>query len=384
LKVVVQASRQDELLAYASHEPTPEAAVAEIAQIAAKARLGSGLVFCSSNFDRQELAQQFNRHFPDLALVGCTSAGELTQQGYDEDSLLFIGFPEEEFTLTSLRFTDLDHLDVVQAQAHIRRLVADARRRDPAAMHVAMIFVDGLSHREELLAMIAQEALGDVELIGGSSGDALAFRDTAVLHEGEFHRQAAVIALLSSQRPLHAFCSTHYRAGAQKMVVTQADAASRTVYEINAEPAAQAYRRLIGIESGPLDALTFAAHPPMVRIGGRYHVRSIQSVNPDDSLTFYCAIDAGIVLTIGEPVNRLAELDELFAACEKAVGPVDKIIGFDCVLNRIDAAQHQISRQISALYVDHHVYGFNTYGEQFRSAHMNQTFSGLAIGQRRA
>jgi hypothetical protein len=37
----------------------------------------------------------------------------------------------------------------------------------------------------------------------------------------------------------------------------------------------------------------FAAHPLMVRAGGDYHVRSVQSANPDGSLTFYCAIDEG-------------------------------------------------------------------------------------------
>jgi hypothetical protein len=50
-------------------------------------------------------------------------------------------------------------------------------------------------------------------------------------------------------------------------------------------------------------------------------------------------------------------------------------------LNRIDAEQRQISRDVSALYARNRVIGFNTYGEQYHALHVNQTFSGLAIGR---
>ena len=36
---------------------------------------------------------------------------------------------------------------------------------------------------------------------------------------------------------------------------------------------------------------------------------------------------------------------------------------------------------VSRMYVANRVFGFNTYGEQFRAAHMNQTFTGLAVGR---
>jgi hypothetical protein len=125
----------------------------------------------------------------------------------------------------------------------------------------------------------------------------------------------------------------------------------------------------------------FAAHPLMVRAGGEYHVRSVQSANPDGSLTFYCAIDEGLVLTVGEPVDRIAGMEALFSDIREQIGPVDRIIAFDCVLNRIDAERRQLSRDVSQLYSQNGVIGFNTYGEQYHALHINQSFSGLAIGQ---
>ena len=44
----------------------------------------------------------------------------------------------------------------------------------------------------------------------------------------------------------------------------------------------------------------------------------------------------------------------------------------------------RIFRDISELYRVNNVIGFGTYGEQYRSMHLNQTFIGIAFGQRQA
>jgi hypothetical protein len=367
-----------------SHAHDPFVAMDDIAAQLGDARLAGAIVFCSHHFDRDLLARAINRRNEGVRVIGCTSSGELTEKGYDHGSLTVIGFPASAFHMTSQAFLDIDHFDPATARAAVRALAAEAERdsRGLGAQvnHVALFLVDGLSHREELLTMTIQDALGDIPLIGGSSGDDLAFRQTAIFEGGAFHPRAAVVAILSTSRPIHVFKAQHYRPGAAKMVITGALPAERIVTEINADLAAAEYLRLAGHAGEALGMEFFAAHPPMVRVGGEYHVRSIQSANPDGSLTFYCAIDEGIVLTVGEPIDRIAGMEALFGEIRGVVGEVDRIIAFDCVLNRIDAEQRQIARDVSQLYRRNRVIGFNTYGEQYHALHVNQTFSGLAIG----
>ncbi|WP_246449637.1 FIST N-terminal domain-containing protein [Qipengyuania soli] len=369
----------------ASHADDPALAVAEVVSAIGDRALAGGVLFCSQKFDREALAAEISSHLAHFPLIGCTSAGELTPRGYDEDSLVFVGFPAASFAMSVLTFTDLDGFDRDGARSRIRHLAANARQEARVLgneLHqVALFLVDGLSHREEVLTMTAQDALGEIELVGGSSGDGLLFRETGVLVDNEFRRDAAVIAILTSSRPLHVFSANHYQPGPERMVVTEADSERRIVYEINAAPAAEEYLRLVGGPASKLDTGFFAAHPPMVRTGGTYHVRSIQSANPDGSLTFYCAIDTGIVLTIGEPVDRIAQLKRMFEDLEQHVGSLDAVLGFDCVLNRVDAEDRQLARQVSEIYAENNVIGFNTYGEQYLAAHVNQTLSGLAIGR---
>ena len=369
----------------ASHADDPLEAATALAGELGDEPLAGAIAFCAHRYDRDKLARAINRRFEGVSVIGCTSSGELTDIGYDHDCLSMIGFPARDFHMTTHCFDDIDKFDPVAAREVVRALVAgavrDARHLGEAVNHVALFLVDGLSHREEWLTMTIQDALGDIPLIGGSSGDDLAFRQTAIFDRGRFHARAGVVAILSTPRPLHVFKAQHYRPGPAKMVVTGAIPDDRIVTEINAEPAAAEYLRLAGHAGEALGMEFFAAHPPMVRAGGEHHVRSIQSANPDGSLTFYCAIDEGIVLSIGEPVDRIAGMEQLFAELEERVGAIDRIIAFDCVLNRIDAEQRQMSRDVSALYSRHRVIGFNTYGEQYHALHVNQTFSGLAIGR---
>lgn len=368
-----------------SHADDPFEAMAALTDSLGAEPLAGAVIFCSQRYDRDRLARAINRHSEGTTVIGCTSSGELTGEGYDNGSLTIIGFPGDSFCMTSHCFDDIDNFDPQVAREQVRALAAradrDSRGIGEHVNHVALFLVDGLSHREELLTMTIQDALGDIPLIGGSSGDDLAFRQTAIFDGGRFHARAAVIAILSTARPMHLFKSQHYRPGERKMVITGAIPHERIVTEINAEPAAAEYLRLAGHAGEELGMEFFGAHPPMVRAGGEYHVRSIQSANPDGSLTFYCAIDEGIVLTIGEPVDRIVGMEALFQDIHAQVGEVDRIIAFDCVLNRIDAEQRQIARDVSALYARHRVVGFNTYGEQYHALHVNQTFSGLAIGK---
>ncbi|PZU57385.1 MAG: hypothetical protein DI547_13895 [Sphingobium sp.] len=368
-----------------SHAADPAQAMREIITELGDEPMAGMLIFCSHLFDRDALSRAINRASEGVVTIGCTSSGELTSEGYDQESLSVIGFPASGFHLVSHCFDDVEDFDPIAAREAIRTLAAvaerDSRHLGDKINHVALFLVDGLSHREELLTMTIQDALGDIPLIGGSSGDGLMFLETAIFEGGRFHARAAVVAILSTPRPVHVFKAQHYRPGDRKMVVTGAVPEDRIVTEINAEPAAQEYLRLAGHAGEALGIAFYAAHPLMVRAGGEYHVRSVQSANADGSLTFYCAIDEGIVMTVGEPIERIAGMESLFHDIAGRVGQVDRIIAFDCVLNRIDAEQRQIGRLVSELYERHRVIGFNTYGEQYHALHVNQTFSGLAIGR---
>jgi hypothetical protein len=190
--------------------------------------------------------------------------------------------------------------------------------------------------------------------------------------------------MFSTNLAIRPFKCNSFAPTSTKLVVTEADIDKRIVRELNAEPAAEEYARIIGVPVGELNAYVFAAHPVIVRVGGDFYARSIQRANPDGSLTCFCAIDEGLVLTAAGRLDTLGVVEQMFKDTERELGEVSAYIGFDCLHRRLDAEQRQIIRELADLYRSHNVVGFNTYGEQFDSMHLNQTFSGVAIGRRAA
>ena len=118
-----------------------------------------------------------------------------------------------------------------------------------------------------------------------------------------------------------------------------------------------------------------------VRVGGSDYVRSIRSVNEDQSLTFYCAIDEGIVLSAGNAADMVTNLTDLFERIHANLGQPSAVLGFDCIFRRLELENRNLRGRVSQILAANRVIGFSTYGEQFNSMHLNQTFSGVAFGK---
>ncbi len=376
------------LLRGGSEAADPRAAVVELYRQIGGPGTAFVLFFCSPSYDRSDIAAAIREQFGDIPVFGCTTAGEITPFGYISNGLSGIAFPAGEFTVASTLFAPLARFEIASAREQVRQLLsrweaagpeAASNYRDPGRSF-GLLLVDGLSFREEQLVSAISNTLNGVPIVGGSAGDGFKFRKTFVFHGGQFVADAAILLLIRTHRRFSVFKTEHFVPTDCKMVVTGADMNRRRVFELNGEPAALEYARLVGLDGAALSPRTFAAHPVVVRVGGEYHVRAIQRVNRDNSLSFFCAVDEGLVLTLAEGVDILEDLRGLFGRLEQRVGIADAIIGYDCVLRNIELEQRQLKTAVSELFMAHKVVGFCTYGEQYMSMHVNQTFTGVAIG----
>ncbi|MEP2530731.1 FIST N-terminal domain-containing protein [Shimia sp.] len=337
------------------------------------------VVFLSPNTDLNDFLAKANGRFGQAQVVGCTTAGEIGHQGYTSDQIVAVGLPCSHFTVSTMLIDDLNDIQTQDLIGDmIRNRNALAKQAPDWDYEFALLLVDGMSMREDALASELAVGLGPVPLFGGSAGDGEDFGETWILHDGQIHANAAVLVQVRSDCPIRVFKADHLQPTDRRMVVTCADPNSRLVREINAEPAAREYARVLGKDPEQLSTFTFAAHPVVVRIGDKTHVRAIQRVADNGDLIFFSAIDEGVVLTLAEPEDMVVHLDrELEALSEN--GAPDMILGCDCLLRRVEAEQKQVVHGLSKLLAKHRVVGFSTYGEQVNSMHVNQTLTGVAI-----
>jgi len=118
----------------------------------------------------------------------------------------------------------------------------------------------------------------------------------------------------------------------------------------------------------------------VVRVGGQYYCRAVQQANADDSLAFFSAIDTGVVLTIAKTEGMVRSMQNTIENIEHAIGKIDLMMGFECILRKLDARHRNVIERIEDVYVENNIVAFNCYGEQYQSMHINQTFTGVAFG----
>lgn len=367
-----------------SGHPEPCTACQELATALPGADMDLLLFFCSSRYDRDALSGALARNFPGVQAIGCTTAGEIAPTGYGSSGIVAIGFSGGAVQVESGLLSHLQAFDFTQCRALTQHLLQALEARAPQLDRdntFALMLIDGMSQREEAVTRAAQMALGCITLFGGSAGDDQRFENTWVFHGGSFHPDAAVIAVINTPLPFKIFKTQHFVGGEEKLVVTEADAARRTVREINGLPAATEYARIVGVAVDGLDPTTFAAHPVVVRINGVDFVRSIQTANPDGSLTFYCAIDEGIVLTVAKSINPVENLRATLEDLREEIGPPQLVLVCDCILRNLEFRQSGLEGPVGEIFREFNVGGFCTYGEQFCGVHVNQTLIGIAIGQ---
>jgi hypothetical protein len=334
------------------------------------------LFFASPRFDPERLGAALRDAFS-CPVMGCTTAGEVTAGGYQDNALVGVSFAGSAFRARTQLIERLSEFTMGRALELAGALAAPPV---PGMERLGFLLVDGLSMKEELLASQLQSAFGGMTIVGGSAGDGLAFRETRVFAGGSSARDAAAFCLLETSVPFRAFKSQHFRPTDKKLVITEAEPHSRLVTEIDGLPAAQAYAEMLGMDPGALGPAVFSEHPVILQLAGECYVRSIQRVTPEGGLVFFCAIDDGLVLTLAEGVGLGDSLRLELQGLERDLGPLSLVLGCDCILRRLECERRGIGGQIREILKPYPFVGFSTYGEQYNGVHVNQTLTGIAFG----
>ncbi|MEZ4459142.1 MAG: FIST N-terminal domain-containing protein [bacterium] len=311
----------------------------------------------------------------DGTVIGCTTSGHIAHDGYQQEGIALLSFGEGT-RAWSWKIDDV-HQPELSIDA-IRDGVAEVLGTLDMNQTFGLLLTDGLCNAEEWLTTLLFEALPSIPIVGGSAGDHLEFAQTLVLHDGVFESGIATFTLVTTDQSFEVFSMQHHHPTSKRLFVSKSAPEERRVLELNGLPAAQAYADAVGVSVDDLTPAVLAKHPLMVPVGQHYYIRSPRNVLADGSMMFFCALEQGIVLRIGESRDMIGALDAEMDAYEDA----DAILVFDCILRRLELEQDGLADQAGGILARHNAIGFSTYGEQFDALHVNQTMVGIAFGGR--
>lgn len=351
-------------------------AVAEIRHLIHQDQAQLILFFCSAAYDLARLAAELRNAFGDTPVIGCTTIGQLGLDGYTSGGISAISLAGD---IAAHPFA----VDLAAMEGRVSGIADETKRiigLHPDQRPFGLLLVDGLSLMEEQLASLLYRRMPHLPIVGGSASDNPSLQQTHVYVDGEFRTHTAVFTLFRTRLPFRTIKFAHFVPTDTTLVITRSDQEKRVVYEINGEPAAQVYADLVGVPLEQLGLPTFSVNPLIFEMGGEQYIRAIGGVNPDQSLTLYCTIENGMVLSIGRAVDPAANALAAFDRLREDIGEPALVIGCDCLLRRLEFEGSGLLDAMGDIMKCNQVFGFSTYGEQFDGLHMNQTFTGVAIG----
>lgn len=105
-------------------------AVQEFHAAVAQPEMALVIFFCSVEYDLEAVAEEMDRLFDGVQVVGCTTAGEIGPAGYRDNSISGASFPAEDFTAASGLIGSLRQFGIAGDQAFPRAAIRLGRRPD--------------------------------------------------------------------------------------------------------------------------------------------------------------------------------------------------------------------------------------------------------------
>ncbi|PKN57032.1 MAG: hypothetical protein CVU56_13160 [Deltaproteobacteria bacterium HGW-Deltaproteobacteria-14] len=334
-----------------------------------------------------ELAADLGALWPDAALLGCTTAGEISGTGVSADAVV----------ITALSF-DRAHARVAEVALdgdHGEAGRALAQALAAPDLRALIILSEGLQTRAQRLVDGLQAGLPPAVVIaGGLAGDGDAFARTGVITASGFlDHHAAALGIYGDAVLAGSASASGWHPFGLDRVVTRAS--GPVVYDIDGVRALDVYARYLGEEAAhrPSSALVY---PVAILSGDRLVARSLSAVDhATGALTFFGEIPEGSRIRLMHASNaelvagagEAGALARLPDGSEPELALLFSCIGRKAVLGA--STELEVDAVIRALAAGAPIAGFYTYGEiggvagAGVCAHHNQTMTVMVLGERK-
>lgn len=356
-----------------SNKNSVDEAVADIKSQLGGLRPRVVVYFSSLKYMPIEISMKMHAAFPDSAVFGCSSSGELFNGKVATQSVGVMALSPQIIGDARVEvIRDIGDMNQVnKAFASFGDYFKCAPQDMPPDEYVGIVLVDGLGKAEENL----MDRIGDLTNItfaGGSAGDDFKFARTFVYGNGKTYPHAAVLAILKPLVKFDFIKTQSVRSTGKKFIVTKADEPKRIILELDRRPALEVYAQALGttVENVPP---MFFAHPLGLKIGDEFFVRSIDPRLPGNGgLCTACAVAKDMELHLLETSDIIEETRKTVEKAKQKLGGISALINFQCIYRQMELQQKGLFEQYETLFTGFPSMGFGTYGEQYL-AHLNQT-----------
>ena len=351
------------------------------------------LLFCFGNLHKnsklKEAYLNLSKEFPNSKIVGCSTAGEIKDKEYFEESLVVALIKFEKSSI----YTISKNFKSSKSFRELGKEVVNELIKKDKHLKAIIFFCDGININGTKLVEGMNEVLPeDVVLSGGLAGDGVDFKETYTYHNSEISKNSIVgIGLYGESL----FVKSNYKGGWDKFGIERKITSSKDniLYSLNGEPALELYKRYLGDYSKklPASALLF---PLLVKRDKKDEpkVRTILGVDEEHQAMIF----AGDIPEGGYATFMKANLERLIDAASLASFEINQdlpqntlCISISCVGRHLvlkQRTEEELEAVMESLPKGAKQIGFYSYGEisglQNRKCDLhNQTMTITLMGE---
>jgi hypothetical protein len=311
-------------------------------------------------------------------IIGCTSAGEITENGLTHGGMLV--FLCASGATTEMRFSAGLKAAPERVGRELAANLSSLKKTSALSDNrhlTTVLFTDGLAGTGERLVneLYERRVQSGTQIVGGAAGDEGRFKATWVGSRAGAGPDAAAALHVFSEAPWGVGVDHGLRPTTRQMRVTKAE--GNVVHEIEGQPAFAAYQKHAASRNVQLTEENASNYLVANELGihffERLHrARAALSVGAGGSLVCAAEIPKGSMVSIldGEPESMIRAAHGAAAAARASVkGSVAGVLLFDCVCRGMilkDAFRREIEA-VRTVFPAAPIAGLLTYGEIARS-----------------
>ena len=332
------------------------------------------IAFASVSFDQNELVRGIREASGKVPFIGCTDAGEITNNGPSKNSVGVMAISSDTITFT----TGLGKNIKAGAREAGQAVAREVKEKAPDPFRAFIMLPDVLvGNGAEIVRGVLDELGKHFPVVGGASGDDFFFKKTYEYRGDEVESGAVAGVGLSGDFSMGIGVRHGWIPMGVPMKVTKSEGA--VVHEINNKPALSIYEDYFGekakdLKEEPLARMAIT-YPLGIKVEGldEYLIRDPITVDEKGSITCAAEIPEGaeIRLMIGSKEKAVEAAQD---AARKVMEEfkLDKakpkfVLMFNCIAREKlfgKKANDEIQAVMDIIGNDVPLLGFYTYGEQ--------------------
>ena len=345
------------------------------------------IFFAATSVNYPELQAELKQRFPKAQIVGCTTSGEITPQGFTNNTVVLNAIADQKSTYSAVLVDDANLFPIISKNKILSAARTAGIDLSSSACHngaFAISLLCGLKNIEEGFLSMFYSLVNDKDFLvcGGTAGDDLKFKATYVSANGECSDSGAVLLFVKTTRKFEIYKENIFQKSGKSVRLTDVQHETHTVKSIDGENPRKRYAQIIGIpESEANNALL--DHPFGRAFGDNIFIASLVSFDNSGILTTYARVIQDSVQEILDPMDPLKITEESCKAIKEKIPSPSIVILFNCILRTIGFNNKRLQDPVNEIWKKNYpVYsGFSTYGEQFGHMNSNQTLVTLVMGE---